>query len=287
MVKKAVILCGGLGTRLLPYTKSVPKEMLPLLDKPVLQVLVEQLADVGITSALVVLGRNKEVIPNHFDKNVELDIALAQKPALARKCSDMESLLDITYKRCPMPLGTASAVKEAEGYVGRDPFLMLYGDEVVQSDVSVFAQLLRAYRRTRTSTIALQRVAKSDVNKYGIVSPEHYASNVYRILDLVEKPSPEHAPSDLSFIGSAVFRSEIFEYIRHIQPDSTGCMPITDALAEMSHDGRLYGAEISGIRHDLGDKFGFLRANIDYALADPDVAPKLKRYILDILPTWY
>lgn len=286
MIKKAVILCGGLGTRLLPYTKSIPKEMLPILDKPILQILLEELKSAGIQSVMIIIGRNKECISNHFDKNIELELALKNNEILLKKLNDTETIMDITYKRCIEPKGTAYALNCAKDWVKNDSFVMLFGDELMKADVSAVKQLLKAYRKCKNNTISVQKVDRKEVYKYGIIDPEDLGGGMYKILDFVEKPKVNEAPSNISYLGAAVFKKEIFDEIKNVQPDKNGCYQIADALKSLIKQDKLYAVEIKGDRFDTGNKFGFVKANIAYGLSDPDINKDLKEYIVSLLKSF-
>lgn len=283
MIKKAVILCGGLGTRLLPYTKSIPKEMIPILDKPILQILLEELKDAGIEKALIILGRNKECIQNHFDKNIELENALKNKADLLKKAKGTENIIDITYKRCLEPKGTANALESAKDFVGNDTFLMLFGDELMKSKISVIKQLSKAYKKCKNNIISVQKVDKIAAHKYGIIQPLDLGGGLYKVLDFVEKPKESEAPSNISYLGAAILKKQIFDEIKKIAPDKNGFYNITDAYKELIKQEKLYAYEIEGERFDTGNKFGFVKANIAYGLADAEIDKQLKEYIISLL----
>lgn len=283
MVKKAVILCGGLGTRFLPYTKSIPKEMIPILDKPILQILLEELKDAGIEKVLIILGRNKECIQNHFDRNIELEAALKNKADLYEKARGTENIVDISYKRCSEPKGTAYALNCAKDFVRNDTFLMLFGDELMKSEISVIKQLLRAYKKCKNNLISVQKVDKKEVHKYGIIQPLDLGGGLYKVIDFVEKPKESEAPSNISYLGAAVLKKEIFEEIQKIEPDKNGCYNLPDAFKELIKQDNMYACEITGERFDTGNKFGFVKANIAYGLADADINTQLKEYIISLL----
>ncbi len=281
MVKKAIILCGGLATRMLPYCKSVPKEMLPLLDKPIMQYLVEELSEAGVTDILVIVGRNKECLINHFDRNIELEQNLIErnKVQYLQDIKKPENLAKITYTRQITPRGTGHAVMLAKDWVGDEPFFMVYGDEVFDNpEKSRAKQMIEVYEKYHKSVIAVQRVADmKEVVKYGNIKPKELEPHVFEVEKIVEKPRPEDAFSDITTVGPAILTKDIFECIEKT-PENNFEICLTDSYQFLT-DGRLVACELIGDRMDLGNKVGFIKANISKALRDPNMKDEILEYI--------
>lgn len=281
-VKKAVILCGGLATRFLPISKSVPKEMFPLLDKPILQVIVEDLSKAGITDILIIVGRGKECILNHFDKNVELEQRLVQtgKLDLLEKAQEPQKLANIFYLRQYEPRGTGAAIESVKSFVGEDPFAMMFGDEVMLCDgKNVVEQLLETYKREDKSVIAVKRVPMEETYRYGIILPGEEIENGYRIKDIVEKPKVEDAPSDISYTGPAVLKSEIFDALKKLKVEEGKEKSLTDSFKFLCEKDQLCARFVEGERHDMGNKFGFVIANVEACLRDENFALQMEEFI--------
>lgn len=287
-VKKAVILCGGLATRFLPISKSVPKEMLPILDKPVLQIIVEQLSQAGVTDILIVLGRGKECICNHFDRNVELEQRLIEsgKLDLLETCQKTSNLANIYYVRQPKPMGTGYSVKLAKTFVGDDPFVLAFGDEIMISQgENIFQTMISGYEKCQKTLISIKEVDKKDVSKYGIVDCENYENSLLKLKRIVEKPNIEDAPSNYAYIGGAVLTSNIFPEIEKLKPGKGGEYVLTDAFDFLAKRGEIYAQKIEGERYDIGDKFGFVKANIEICLKDEKFGNQLKEYLKNLVKT--
>ena len=288
MVKKAVILCGGLATRFLPISKSIPKEMLHLLDKPILQIIIEDLKKAGIQQCLIVVGRNKESIQNHFDKNVELEERLKKtnKPELLALAQQPSELMDIYYKRQLEPRGTGSGVMLCENFAKDEPFVLMFGDELIfYKQQNVIEQLLDTFNKYQKSVIAVQGVPEADIHKYGIIKPQKLNATEFKVLDMVEKPHPKDAPSNLCYLGPAVLTKDIFEELKTCTLHEHKELVLTEAFVKQAQKGNLYARAIKGDRHDLGSKFGFVKANIVAALNHPDTKKQMKEYILSLSET--
>lgn len=288
MIKKAVILCGGNGTRFLPITKSIPKEMLPLLDKPILQTIVENLSDSGITDILIVLNKTKDIIKTHFNKNEELELLLEKdnKFTLLKKLQYINKLANISYVYQPNQLGTGDALLYAKEFVKNDNFLLMYGDEVMLCNLDNMPfQLIKCFEKHNKNIIGVQTCDKKDVFKYGIIKPKPIDSTTYSVLDLVEKPTLENAPSNICFLGASVLTSEVLTQLENINlllpPNSQ--LPLTDALLNIIKQNKVIAKLIDGTRIDVGNKLGFLKANIYAGLKDPEICNDLKTFLKSIL----
>lgn len=287
MIKKAVILCGGNGTRFLPITKSIPKEMLPLLDKPILQTIIENLSSAGVSDILIVLNKTKDIIKNHFNKNEELELLLKKvnKLALLNKLQNINNLANINYVYQTHQLGTGDALLYAKDFVGNDNFLLMYGDEVMlYNSRSMPQQLIECFEKYNKNVIAVQTCDKKDVFKYGIIKPETIDSTTYSVLDLIEKPTEENAPSNICFLGASVLNSEVFTQLENInfmlKPNSQ--LPLTDALLKLIKQNKVIAKLIDGTRIDVGNKLGFLKANIYAGLKDDEICEDLKTFLKSI-----
>lgn len=285
MIKKAIIPAAGLGTRFLPATKAQPKEMLPLVDKPTLQYIVEEAVAAGITEILIVTGRNKKSIEDHFDKSVELELELERKGnqellAMVRRISEM---INIHYIRQKEPKGLGDAILCAKSFIGQEPFAVMLGDDVVDSDVPCIGQLMREYERHPASILGVQRVASQEVGKYGIVDADPMQERLYKVRDMIEKPEIQEAPSDIAVLGRYIITPEIFEILEHTKPGKKGEIQLTDALRELCRRQEMYAYEFEGRRYDVGDKIGFLQATIDFALQREELCDELMNYLKKII----
>lgn len=267
-VKKAVFPVAGLGTRFLPATKASPKEMLSLIDKPLVQYVVEEAVAAGIEQILFVTGRNKRSIEDHFDVSFELESILADKGkvtelAQMRKISD---LVDIFYVRQKQAMGLGHAVLCARDFVGSEPFAVLLGDDIIDAQTPCLGQLLDVYRKYRGTVLALEKVPLENISSYGCVQANQIYKQVFEVTDLVEKPKPEEAPSDMAIIGRYVLTPDIFPILERQEPGKGGEIQLTDAILQLSKDEAIYGCLFEGKRHDCGDKMGFLKATVELAL---------------------
>ncbi|MEO2082801.1 MAG: UTP--glucose-1-phosphate uridylyltransferase GalU [Desulfurobacteriaceae bacterium] len=272
-IRKAVIPVAGLGTRFLPATKAQPKEMLPLVDKPVIQYIVEEAVAAGIEQIVFVTGRHKRAIEDHFDRNLELERALEEKgkEELLDIVKHIPDIADFIYIRQKEPKGLGHAVLTAEPVVGNEPFAVLLGDDVMVSNPPAIGQLIEVYNRYRCSVIGVQEVKREEVSKYGIVGGKEIEPGVFKVDELVEKPSVEEAPSNLAISGRYILTPGIFEVLKKTPPGKGGEIQLTDALAGLSKREAIYATIREGKRYDTGSKLGFLEATVDFALMREDL----------------
>ena len=292
-IRKAVIPAAGLGTRVLPATKAQPKEMLVIVDKPALQYLVEELIASGIEEILIVTGRNKSSIENHFDYSFELEKTLEEKGKLEllKVVDDISKLANIYYVRQKKPLGLGHAIGCAEAFIGDEPFVVVLGDDIIYTDENkgeapVTKQLIDKYVELNGGNIlGVQEVAEKDVNKYGIVKPlETTDERTVEVENFVEKPSLAEAPSRLAALGRYVLEPEIFGYLKNTKPGKGGEIQLTDAILDMKNDkGKLYAYNYDGFRYDTGDKFGMFVANVEFGLRHPELKDRAKEYLKELM----
>lgn len=285
-IRKAVIPAAGLGTRFLPVTKVQPKEMLPIIDVPTIQHVVEEVVEAGIKEILIITGRGKQAIEDHFDKNPELEDLLKQKGKTAElnEVCRINDLADIFYVRQKEPLGLGHAVLCAKNFIGQEPFAVLLGDDLVYSEVPVIGQLIRVYEEKKGTVLGCQRVGIENIQKYGAVEADDYSGKVVRVRSLVEKPEPAKAKSDLAVLGRYVIEPDIFKILEETPPGAGAEIQLTDALNALAARQPVWAYEFTGRRYDVGDRLGFLEATIDYSLRRADLAPGLTAYLktLDI-----
>ncbi|MFO7990964.1 MAG: UTP--glucose-1-phosphate uridylyltransferase GalU [Thermoplasmata archaeon] len=282
---KAVIPAAGLGTRFLPATKAQPKEMLPVVDKPTIQYVIEEAVDSGIDDILVITGRGKRAIENHFDKAFELEHFLEQRGDMEKLESirSINSMVDIHYIRQEEPKGLGHAVYCARKYVGDEPFVVLLGDDIIVNKKPCVAQMIDIYKKMGRSVVAVESVPKEDVDKYGIVDGNKIGDNLYDITGLVEKPSPEEAPSNIAILGRYLFTPEIFRCIEEVEPGKGGEIQLTDAMSLLLKKQKIYAYEFVGERYDIGDELGWLKANIELALRRDDMKEELREYLVELI----
>ncbi|WP_047381707.1 UTP--glucose-1-phosphate uridylyltransferase GalU [Cetobacterium sp. ZWU0022] len=283
-VTKAVIPAAGLGTRVLPATKAQPKEMLVIVDKPSLQYIVEELVESGITDIVIVTGRNKNSIEDHFDFSFELENTLERdgKFDLLKKIDDISSMANIYYVRQNHPLGLGHAILKAKSFIGDDPFVIALGDDIVYNpDAPVAKQLIDVYEKYGSSVIGVQEVENNDVSKYGIVKPSATLDeNTVEMVDFIEKPSLEEAPSNLACLGRYLLDGEIFKYLETTTPGKGGEIQLTDAILQMLNDNKKVVAyNFEGKRYDIGNKIGLLKANIEFGLRNEETKDDLIKYL--------
>ncbi|MBP2033781.1 UTP--glucose-1-phosphate uridylyltransferase [Clostridium algifaecis] len=283
-IKKAIIPAAGLGTRFLPATKAQPKEMLPILDKPTIQYIVEEAVASGIEEILIITGRNKKSIEDHFDKSVELENELEDrhKDELLKLVQNISNMVDIYYIRQKEPKGLGHAISLAKSFVEDNPFAVMLGDDIVDSSTPCLKQLINCYDKYKTSILGVQPVKKEVISKYGIVSGREIEKNVYKVNDMVEKPKIDEAPSNIAILGRYIITPEIFNILEHTKPDKSNEIQLTDALRELAKHEAMYAYSFEGERFDAGDKFGFLQANIHYALKRDNLRKPLMDYISNI-----
>jgi UTP--glucose-1-phosphate uridylyltransferase len=283
-VKKAVIPAAGLGTRFLPATKSQPKEMLPLVDKPAIQYVVEDAVQAGLRDILIITGRGKRTLEDHFDRSFELEARLEQ----AGKYDELKQVREITdmaaihYIRQKDPLGLGAAVAMAEPHVAGEPFAVLLGDDILTSG-NLLPQMIEVYDRYGRSVVAVTEVPRSEVHLYGVISPEFVEEDLARIVRIVEKPSAEEAPSNYAAIGRYVLTPEIFDALRETPPDKSGEVQLTDALNLLASQQAVYAFIFEGTRYDMGKKIDYLRATVEIAIDREDVGPPFRAFLADLV----
>jgi len=280
-VRKAVIPAAGLGTRFLPATKASPKEMLPLVDKPLIQYAVEEAVASGIKDIIIVTGRGKRAIEDHFDRSFELEENLKGngKSKLLRDIRRISEVANFCYVRQSEARGLGHAVLCARHLIGDEPFAVLLSDEVIDGPVPALAQLIQVYDRGNGAVLGVKKVELAEVSHYGIIASKRLAGGRHRVLDLVEKPAPADAPSRLAVIGRYVLSPDIFPILERTTPGKNHEIQLTDALRELARQAPIYAQEIQGQRHDAGDKLGFLIATVDFALKNPVLGPPFARYL--------
>ena len=280
-VRKAVIPAAGLGTRFLPATKSQPKEMLPIVDKPTIQYIIEEAAAAGVEDIIVVTGRNKRSIEDHFDRSIELELELERtgKQELLQMVKEIPSVANIHFIRQKQPLGLGHAVLTASHFIGDEPFAVLLGDDVVVSKKPVLQQMVEVFNEYRTSILGVQEVAEEVVHKYGIVDCKPVDEDIFKVKDLIEKPAREVAPSHIAILGRYILTPTIFSYLETQEPGAGGEIQLTDGLKRLAKNEAMYAYIFKGHRYDVGTKMGFLQANIEFALRNPETANDLKNYL--------
>lgn len=284
-VRKAIIPAAGLGTRFLPATKAQPKEMLPIVDKPTIQYIIEEAVASGIEEILIITGRNKRAIEDHFDKSIELEKELKEhnKEDLLKMVNDISNLADIYYIRQKEPKGLGHAIGCARSFVGNEPFAVMLGDDVVDSTKPCLKQLMDCYNEYKTTILGVQSVPQQDVSKYGIVKGINIEDRVYKVKDLIEKPKPEEAPSNVAILGRYIITPQIFDIIKNTKPGKGGEIQLTDALKKLAESEAMYAYEFEGRRYDVGDRLGFLQATVEYALKREDIKDEFRKYLETII----
>ena len=284
MIRKAVFPVAGLGTRFLPATKAQPKEMLPLVDKPIIQYGVEEAVASGVDNIILVTGRGKNAIEDHFDVSVELETFLETrgKKELLAEIKKISNLINFSYVRQGEPLGLGHAVLVARPLVGDEPFAVILGDDVIDANPPALRQMIDVFEDVQSPVLAVERVPKEDVSAYGIIDAEEVRPGVYRIRDLVEKPPRNEAPSDLAIIGRYILTPDIFPSLAATVSDRTGEIQLTNGLRHLLQSRPLYACHIDGVRHDTGNKLGFLKAVVYFALRRPDLAGPFRDYLRTI-----
>jgi len=284
VIRKAVFPAAGLGTRFLPATKAQPKEMLPLVDKPIIQYGVEEALASGVDNIILVTGRGKNAIEDHFDVSVELETFLEArgKTELLAEIRKISNLINFSYVRQGEPLGLGHAVLVTRALVGDEPFAVILGDDVIDASPPALKQMIEVFRQVQGPVLAIERVPKADVSSYGIIDGEEMSPGVYRIRDLVEKPPRDEAPSDLAIIGRYILTPDIFPALEATVTDRTGEIQLTNGLRQLLKERPIYGCRIDGVRHDTGNKLGFLKAVVYFALRRPDLSERFTDYLRTI-----
>lgn len=280
-VKKAVIPVAGLGTRFLPATKTVPKELLPIIDIPSIQYVVQEAVDAGIEEIIFVTGRGKDGIEDHFDEAPELEQILTQRgnTEMVKALRRIAEMTEVVSVRQKVPLGLGHAVLCARDLVGDEPFAVMLADDLVDSEVPCVKQLVDIYNREEEAVIALMQVPLEEVHQYGVIKGKEIAPRLYQIEATVEKPVSSEAPSRMAIIGRYILRPEIFTILKNQPPGRGGEIQLTDGLAALARQRKMFGCAFVGERYDIGDKFGFVRATVAYALKRPDLRDKVRAYL--------
>lgn len=280
-VRKAIFPVAGLGTRFLPATKSSPKEMLPLIDKPLVHYVVEEAVAAGIEHILFVTGRGKRALEDYFDISFELEALLQEKgkDKAFQEIRDIADMVKIYYVRQKQALGLGHAILCAREFVGDEPFAVLLGDDIIDAEKPCLAQLLDVYRKYRGTVLALEQVPMENISSYGCVKANQLSDRVFEVLDMVEKPKREEAPSDLAIIGRYVLTPDIFPILEKQQPGKGGEIQLTDAIRKLLQEEAVYGCRFDGVRHDCGDKLGFLKATVDMALKREEFNSEFKTFL--------
>ena len=284
VIRKAVFPAAGLGTRFLPATKAQPKEMLPLVDKPIIQYGVEEAVQSGVANIILVTGRGKNAIEDHFDVSVELETFLEArgKKELLAEIRKISNLINFSYVRQGEPLGLGHAVLVTKALVGDEPFAVILGDDVIDAKPPALRQMIDVFQDVQGPVLAIERVPKEDVSSYGIIDAEEVRPGVYRIRDMVEKPPKNEAPSDLAIIGRYILTPDIFPALEATVTDRTGEIQLTNGLRHLLKQRPVYGCRVDGVRHDTGNKLGFLKAVVYFALRRPDLNAAFREYLKGI-----
>jgi len=284
-IRKAVITAAGRGIRFLPLTKAQPKEMLPLVNKPLIQHAVEEAIHSGIEQLIVVTARGKQAIEHHFQRSPELESALEEqgKTGLLHEVRELARLTDICYVKQEKRLGLGHAVLTARELVGDEPFAVILPDDIIDSKVPALKQMIKVYEQYQTNVIAVERIHLKDSIKYGVIEPKKIANHLYQVLNLVEKAEPAKAPSDLGIVGRYILMPEIFDAIEATPPGKGEEIQLTDALQLLLKKQKIYACEFEGVRYDTGAPLGWLKASIAFALKHPEIGAELKEYLRQIL----
>ena len=286
-VKKAVIPAAGLGTRVLPASQSMPKEMLPIVDKPAIQYIVEEAAAAGIEDILIITNRGKGIIEDHFDHSIELEerLAASGKTDMLEEVQRLSHLANIHYLRQRETKGLGHAVACARAFVGNEPFAVLYGDDVIIGKNSACGQLCRVYEEFGQSVVGIKEVTPEQVLRYCSLAVEPVHDNIYRVSDMIEKPKPEQVISLFAILGRCVLTPDVFDILDRTAPGAGGEIQLTDAMRELAHAGRMMGIDYEGTRYDMGNKLGILQANCEVALSRPDLGPDFAAYLKELAKT--
>ncbi|HRY60076.1 MAG TPA: UTP--glucose-1-phosphate uridylyltransferase GalU [Patescibacteria group bacterium] len=282
---KAILPVAGLGTRFLPITKAQPKEMLPIVDKPILHYLVEEAVNSGIEEIIIVTGRGKRSIEDYFDYSIELESNLVEKgkEGLLAEVRAIPNLAKIAYVRQPMPLGDGHAILCAAHLVGDEPIAVLFGDDIIDSEKPALAQMMKVFEKTRSPVICVEEVPAENISSYGVIDPESSDGNIYKIKGLVEKPKQGDAPSNLGIVGKYIVTPEVLECLKEIEKKEGEEIRLIDGFRRyIEKGGSIYGYKFEGKRYDTGDKWGWIKATIDYTLKREDLGKKLKDYLKEI-----
>ncbi|WP_211088672.1 UTP--glucose-1-phosphate uridylyltransferase GalU [Listeria innocua] len=280
-VKKAVIPAAGLGTRFLPATKAMPKEILPIVDKPTIQYIVEEAVESGIEDILIVTGKGKRAIEDHFDSVPELELNLREKNKLELLHLIEETTnINLHFIRQSKPKGLGDAILQARGFVGNEPFIVMLGDDIVQAKTPCAKQLIQQYAKTHSSIIGVQTVPHEETYRYGIIDPiDEYSKNLYNVNGFVEKPDPNEAPSNLAILGRYLLTPQIFDFLETQKPGAGGEIQLTDAINSLNEIQRVFAYDFEGERYDVGDKFGFIKTTMQFALKHPEIKDEVANLV--------
>lgn len=283
-VRKAIIPAAGLGTRFLPATKAMPKEMLPILDKPTIQYIVEEAVKAGIEDIIIVTGKHKRAIEDHFDNQLELEMNLKEKSKtdLLAKVQHSTNLANMFYVRQKEQKGLGHAIWTAKQFIGDEPFAVLLGDDIVESEEPAIKQLINQYEETNKSIIGVQKVKDEETHRYGIVDPESQNNNLYQVSKFVEKPAMGTAPSNLAIMGRYVLTPDIFDYLENQTEGAGGEIQLTDAIERLNKDSNVYAYQFEGNRYDVGEKIGFVKTTILFALNNPEMSDEIKSFLKEL-----
>lgn len=280
-IRKAIIPAAGLGTRFLPATKAQPKEMLPIVDKPTIQYIVEEAVNSGIEDIIIVTGRNKRSIEDHFDKSIELELELEKKGKqdLLEIAREVSEIANIHYIRQKQPRGLGHAILMAKNFIGNEPFAVLLGDDIIVSKEPCLQQMIDVYNKYKTSILGVQQVPYEDVCKYGIIAGKHKEDSVYKVKDMVEKPPCDEAPSNIAILGRYIITPSIFKYLETQGEGAGGEIQLTDSLTRLAREEAIYAYDFVGKRYDVGNKLGFLQATIEFALRRDELRDEFIHYL--------
>ena len=286
-IRKAVIPAAGLGTRVLPATKAMPKEMLPIVDKPAIQYIVEEAVAAGIEDILIITGRNKEILEDHFDRNPELEAHLARggKQQMLDECIRIADLANITYLRQKETKGLGHAISKARSFTGDEPFVVLYGDDVIMGEDPVAGQLIRAYETYGKPCVGIKQVAREAIVKYSSLKVDPLQDNLYKVTDMIEKPAPGKEFSLFSILGRCLLTPEIYDLLDKTVPGAGGEIQLTDAMAVLARSGGMIGVDFTGKRYDMGSKLGVMQAQVETALRHPEIGEEFRAYLKDLAKT--
>lgn len=280
-IRKAVFPAAGFGTRFLPATKAIPKEMLPLIDKPLIQYSVEEAKNSGLEEVIIITGMGKTAIEDHFDVSFELEMLLKEKKKadILRMVEEVSNLVHFSYTRQKKPLGLGHAIHCAKNLVGMEPFAVFLSDDVIDAKIPVMKQMMKVFHRYPATILAVQQVPMKDAHHYGIIEAKKIGPRIYKVVDMVEKPHPKDAPSNLAIIGRYILMPEIFGMLEQTRAGKGGEIQLTDGLKMLSKKQPIYAYEFEGDRYDAGDKLGFLKANVSFAIKNPDIKKEFKEFL--------
>lgn len=284
-VKKAIIPAAGLGTRFLPATKAMPKEMLPIVDKPTIQYIIEEAVESGIEDIIIVTGKGKRAIEDHFDNSLELEQNLYDKGKydLLNEVQKASKLVDIHYIRQKEPKGLGHAIWCARKFIGNEPFAVLLGDDIVNGEKPCLKQMIEQYDRYNASVLGVQEIPNEEVSRYGIINGSKIGDRIYTVSNLVEKPKQEEAPSNIAIMGRYILSPKIFKILSHQEPGAGGEIQLTDAIASLNQYEAVYAYAFEGIRYDVGEKMGFIKTMIEFALKREDLKNELSEYLVNLV----